>query len=142
MTVPILFALIGCVILGGFLANLLFRLTRIPGVILLIAIGVVLGPVTGWIRSDALLAIAPFFGATALLVILFEGGLELDVLHVVRHAPRAAKLAGLVFGLSLVTVAAAARFLAGLSWLSALMLGAILAPIGRQDPGEARGRAR
>jgi cell volume regulation protein A len=127
MTVPILFALIGCVILGGFLANLLFRLTRIPGVILLIAIGVVLGPVTGWIRSDALVTIAPFFGATALLVILFEGGLELDVLHVVRHASRAAMLAGVVFALSFVSVAAAARVLAGFSWLPALMLGAILA---------------
>ena len=84
MTVPLLFALIGSVILVGFLANLLFRLTKIPSVLVLVAVGVVLGPVTGWIRDDSLLTIAPFFGAVALLVILFEGGLELDVAHVVR----------------------------------------------------------
>lgn len=129
MSVPVLFALIGGVILVGFLANLLFRVTRIPSVLLLIAIGVVMGPVTGWIRSDALIAIAPFFGALALLVILFEGGLELEIGHVVRHAPRAAILAIVVFVLSMGTVAAAAYYLAEFSWLNALMLGAILGAI-------------
>ena len=90
MTVPVLFALVGLIILVGFLANLLFRITKIPSVLVLIAIGVVLGPVTGWIQHDSLLSIAPYFGAVALLVILFEGGLELEIDHVVRHAPRTA----------------------------------------------------
>ncbi len=126
MTVPVLFALIGAVILVGFLANLLFRLTKIPSVLLLVAIGVVLGPVTGWIRHDALLAIAPYFGAVALLVILFEGGLELDIAHVVRHAPRTAVLAVVVFALSSAVVAALAHVLMGLPLINALMLGAIL----------------
>lgn len=126
MTVPVLFALVGAVILLGFLGNLLFRLTHIPSVLLLIGIGVVLGPVTGWIRHDALIAIAPYFGAVALLVILFEGGLELDIAHVVRHAPRTTVLAVTVFGLSLVSVAAVAHYALGLPLLTALMLGAVL----------------
>ena len=42
MTVPVQFALIGGVILVGFLANLLFRLTRIPSVLLLIVAVVLL----------------------------------------------------------------------------------------------------
>jgi potassium/hydrogen antiporter len=126
MTVPVLFALIGAVILVGFLANLLFRLTKIPSVLLLVAIGVILGPVTGWIRHDSLLIIAPYFGAVALLVILFEGGLELDIAHVVRHAPRTTILAVVVFGLSFAVVAAVAHFLLRLPLINALMLGAIL----------------
>jgi cell volume regulation protein A len=126
MTVAMLFALIGGVILLGFLANLLFRVTRIPSVLLLIGIGVVLGPVSGLIRSDALLAIAPFFGAAALLVILFEGGLELEIAHVIRHAPRTVLLAIAVFGLSLAVVAAVAHLLLGFPLLTALMLGAVL----------------
>jgi potassium/hydrogen antiporter len=126
MTVPLLFALVGSVILVGFLANLLFRVTRIPSVLLLIASGVVLGPVTGLIRSDALLTIAPFFGAAALLVILFEGGLELEIAHVVRHAPKTMLLAVVVFSLSSGGVAALAHAFLGLSPLTALMLGAIL----------------
>ncbi len=126
MSVPLLFALIGTVILVGFLANLLFRLTKIPSVLVLIAIGVVLGPVTGWIRHDALLTIAPYFGAVALLVILFEGGLELDVAHVVRHAPRTALFTAVVFVLSMAVVAAVSHYALGLAPLVALMLGAVL----------------
>jgi cell volume regulation protein A len=126
MTVPLLFALLGSVILVGFLANLLFRLTKIPSVLVLIAIGVVLGPVTGWIRHDALLAIAPFFGAIALLVILFEGGLELDVAHVIRHAPRTAIFTTVVFAVSMGAVAVVAHVGLGLTWSLSLMLGAIL----------------
>ncbi|MFO7693410.1 MAG: cation:proton antiporter [Vicinamibacterales bacterium] len=127
MTVPLLFALVGSVILVGFLANLLFRVTKVPSVLLLVGLGVVLGPVTGLIRSDALLAIAPFFGAAALLVILFEGGLELEIVHVARHAPKTALLAAVVFALSLAGVAALAYVFLGFSLLTALMLGAILA---------------
>ena len=127
MTVPLLFALVGSVILVGFLANLLFRVTKIPSVLLLVGIGVVLGPVTGLIRTDALLAIAPFFGAAALLVILFEGGLELEIAHVVRHAPKTALLAVVAFTLSFACVAALAYVFLDFSLLTALMLGAILA---------------
>ena len=126
MTVPLLFALVGSVILVGFLTNLLFRVTKIPSVLLLVGLGVVLGPATGLIRTDALLAIAPYFGAAALLVILFEGGLELEIAHVVRHAPKTTLLAVVVFGLSFAAVAILAHFFLGFSLLTALMLGAIL----------------
>lgn len=126
MTVPLLFALLGSVILIGFFANLLFRLFKIPSVLVLIAVGVVLGPVTGWLRHDALLTIAPYFGAVALLVILFEGGLELDVAHVVRHAPRTAVFTVVVFALSMMCVATVGHFALGLAPSLALMLGAVL----------------
>lgn len=127
MSVPLFFTLIGGIILAGFFANLLFRVTKIPSVLLLIAMGVVLGPVTGFVRSDALLGIAPLFGALALLIILFEGGLELEIGHVVREAPRASILAVVVFALSFVTVAAFGHWVAGLSPPIALLLGALLA---------------
>ena len=126
MTVPIFFAFIGIVILIGFFANLLFRVTKIPSVLVLIAIGIILGPVTGWLRHDALLVIAPYFGAVALLVILFEGGLGLEIGHVVRHAPRTAIFTAVVFALSMASVTVVAHLAVGLPLTLALMLGAIL----------------
>jgi cell volume regulation protein A len=125
MTVPVAFAIIGGVILIGFFANLLFRLTKIPSALLLIAIGVVLGPVTGWLTSISLIEIAPYFGTMALLVILFEGGLELDIASVIRQAPKAALLAILVFLFSAVSVAALAYFLLHMSLLNSLLIAAI-----------------
>jgi cell volume regulation protein A len=126
MSVALLLALVGAVILVGFLANLFFRLTRIPSVLLLVALGVVLGQLTGWGQSEALRAIAPFFGAAALLVILFEGGLELEIAHVIRHAPRTVVLATTVFFLSLILVAAVAHLALGWPLLHAMLLGSIL----------------
>ncbi len=126
MTVAISFALIGGVILIGFLAHLLFRVTKIPSILLLIAIGVLLGPLTGWITSDALITIAPFFGTMALLIILFEGGLELDLDTVLRQASRASVLAVLAFVFSVASVAAFAYFVAGYSMLNSILLAGIL----------------
>lgn len=126
MTVSIAFAVIGGVILIGFFANLLFRLTKIPSVLLLISMGVVLGPATGWITSASLIEIAPFFGTIALLIILFEGGLELDLDSVLKQAPKAALLAILVFVFSAGFVFAFAFFILHMSIASSLMIAGIL----------------
>ncbi len=126
MTVSIAFALIGGVILIGFFANLLFRLTKIPSVLLLIAIGVALGPITGWVTSSSLITIAPFFGTMALLIILFQGGLELDIESVVKEAPRAAFLALMAFILSFISIAIFAFFVLHMSLLNALLIAGIL----------------
>ncbi|MDT8322678.1 MAG: cation:proton antiporter [Bacteroidota bacterium] len=126
MNVPIFFALIGGIILIGFLANLLFKLTKIPSVLLLMGIGVFLGPVTGWIASDQLVNIAPYFGTMALLIILFEGGLELDIMTVVRQAPKATVLAVGVFVVSVALVMLFGIYVMEMSTLNALLLAAVL----------------
>ncbi|MBE0642508.1 MAG: cation:proton antiporter [Bacteroidetes bacterium] len=126
MNVPIFFALMGGIILLGFLANLLFKWTKIPSVLLLMGIGVFLGPVTGWLASDALLTIAPYFGTMALLIILFEGGLELDIRTVVQQAPKAAVLAVGVFVVSVVLIMCFGIFVMDMSTLNALILAAVL----------------
>lgn len=125
MTVSIAFAVIGGVILIGFFANLLFRLTKIPSVLLLIAIGVILGPATGWIPTASLIEVAPYFGTIALLIILFEGGLELDIRSVVQQAPRAALLAVLVFVFSVGMVFLFAFFTLKMAMATSLMIAAI-----------------
>ena len=129
MNVAIFFAIIGGIILIGFLANLLFKVTKIPSVLLLMGIGVFLGPVTGWLASDALVTIAPYFGTMALLIILFEGGLELDIRTVVRQAPKAAALAVSVFVLSVVLVMLFGIYVMEMTVLNALLIAAILGAI-------------
>lgn len=125
MTVPIFFALVGGIILVGFLANLLFRVTKIPSVLLLMTIGVVLGPITGWVTSGLLFEIAPFFGTLALLIILFEGGLELDIMTVAKEAPRATFLAVVIFVLSFLGVACFAFYVMDMTLLNALLIAAV-----------------
>jgi cell volume regulation protein A len=116
----------GGIITVGFLANLLFKWTKIPSVLLLMSIGVLLGPVTGWLASDQLVSIAPYFGTMALLIILFEGGLELDIVTVVKQAPKATVLAVGVFVVSVVTVMLFGIHVMEMSTLNALLLAAVL----------------
>ncbi len=125
MTVSIAFAAIGAVILVGFFANLLFRATKIPSVLLLIGIGLFLGPFTGWITSASLIQIAPFFGTMALLIILFEGGMELDIESVIKQAPRSALLAVLVFVFSVASVGLFAFFVLHMSLFHSFLIAAV-----------------
>ncbi len=99
-----LLILLGGIIGVGFIGNLFFERTRIPSVLLLIAIGIVLGPVTRIVPPETVRPFMPFFGAIALTIILFEGGLDLDLQHTLRQAGRAVLLAMLSFVLAIFLV--------------------------------------
>jgi cell volume regulation protein A len=65
-----------------FLAHLfvaLFERTRIPDVLYLVLIGLVIGPGLHIVSPDDFGKLGPIFTTIALVVILFEGGLELSV---------------------------------------------------------------
>lgn len=125
--VSLVFALIAIVIAIGFAGNILFDRTRIPDILILIGIGVLLGPVTNVFPNDGLHAVAPYFGALALVMILFEGGIELDLRRTLAQFTGALRLMVVSFVLSFVAVAAWARYGAGLELAAACLLGAVLA---------------
>ncbi len=89
MDVSYLFAGIGTIILLGFLGSLLFERTKIPDILILIFIGLFLGPILTTYTDfgilddpemkSALITIAPIFSAMALVIILFDGGLNLNL---------------------------------------------------------------
>ncbi len=82
----------GAIIFIGFFAALVFERTKVPDLIFLIILGVVLGPVLATFFSTTLVPLSllklvtPYFAALALMIILFDGGLGLDIGQVVRRA--------------------------------------------------------
>ena len=70
-------AVLGGLLALAFVANRLFRLTRVPGVIVLLAVGLLLGPFFGWLQPAPFRPITDTLGTLALILILFEGGLDL-----------------------------------------------------------------
>ena len=92
-----LLLLIGGIIAIGFLGDIFFEKTRIPDTLLLIGIGLLLGPVFRMIPPETVRPYMSTFGAIALTIILFEGGLDLDIRNTVRQAGRAFLLAGFSF---------------------------------------------
>ena len=79
MDITLFFALLGGLLVLAFVANRLVRFTRVPDVIILMATGVLIGPVLHWVNPDIFRGATHGFGALALILILFEGGLDLKL---------------------------------------------------------------
>ncbi|MDH3424905.1 MAG: cation:proton antiporter, partial [Gemmatimonadota bacterium] len=72
---------------AGMLAQALARHLRIPGIVLLLAVGVVLGPdVGGVIRPDSLGSALQILVGYAVAIVLFEGGMNLNLQRLRRSA--------------------------------------------------------
>jgi hypothetical protein len=121
--------LVGMIILVGLAGEWVFKKTGVPNALFLIGLGVLLGPVLGVISPESMTAAAPLFGTLALLIILFDGGLNLKILKVIREAPFALLYTTVVFCASALAVAAVYRYFFGGGWTIALLLGVILGGI-------------
>jgi Na+:H+ antiporter len=104
MAMPTVFAMLGGLLVLAYVANRLFRQTRIPDVIVLMAAGVLLGPVFHIIDRQLFEPISHLFGTLALVLILFEAGLELDIRDTIRHFPAGLLLSVFTYALSVLFV--------------------------------------
>ena len=121
------------VFLIGTLGEIVFRYTGVPDVVWLIVVGMILGPISGAVTPERLSAIAPYFAALTLIVILFEGGSRLRLGELGRTALGALLLAVATFLLAALAVALLSMVLrltrvlpAPWTWYHALLLGSIL----------------
>lgn len=119
-------ALVGLLVFLAHLFTALFSRTKLPDVLMLILVGLLLGPVTGIIRPEHFGAIGPLISTIALVVILFEGGIGLR-LHDLR------KTFGGVLGLTVATFLATVAVSAviaysytGLGLYGSFLLGSVL----------------
>jgi cell volume regulation protein A len=122
--------LIGIVVVGGFLALKVFRRWRLPDVPLLIMLGVILGPVTGAVHVDLFRAVSPLLSVIAIIVILFDGGLEIRMSELRLGVAAGAALALVVFSATALLCAGVAHFVAGIDLVTSLLLGMALGGAG------------
>ena len=115
----------GAFVFLAHLLDLLFEKTRIPDVLLLMVLGVLVGPVAGWIELEDLGRVGEFLATVTLVVILTQSGMTLRLRNLIDAASRAA-------GFALVSMAGAVAAMAGLlmmvldpwaAWLGAFILG-------------------
>ena len=122
----IAFLVAGIIIILGFLGEEFFNRTSIPDSILLLLFGVILGPIFKLFAHEELLAITPYFAALALIIILFDGGLNMDIREAVKNSPRALILAITGFTLNVLVTAFLCKYLLGWRLLNGLLLGSIV----------------
>ena len=101
---PVTLALIlaGAIIVIGFLGNYFFERTGFPDMILLITLGIIIGPLSGLVDAASIMSLAPYLAALALVFILFDGGMAMNLYRVFAESPRAAVLAVLGFAMNVI----------------------------------------
>lgn len=115
--------LVGVMLTGGFLAALMFRRTGVPDILALVLLGVLLGPVSGFVDVEAFRGVVPFVGTLAVILILFDGGIEIKVGELRGGVRTGVGLAALAFAVTTVLAGVVAHFVAGMPWPHALLLG-------------------
>ncbi|MBI2077837.1 MAG: cation:proton antiporter [Euryarchaeota archaeon] len=143
-SVSVTFFFVALVILVGFITSRIFQTTRLPDVPLLLSIGLILGPLNreriGGLHSEFLAdafneetfrAIAPFFSQLALIVILFDSGLKLDLEHVAKGFRPAFIHTLPTMTLTVVGISLVAVYVWGLPPLLSVILGVALSNVGQ-----------
>jgi cell volume regulation protein A len=109
----------------GFLGNYLFKRTGLPDMLYLIALGIIFGPILNVFDPASIMSLAPFIAALSLVIILFDGGLRMNMYQVFSESPRAALLAAIGFGFALVTVTLFVHYVMGLPLLNGVLFATI-----------------
>lgn len=126
MTAAQILGLAGILLIIGFLADYLFRKTSIPDVLILITLGYLIGPVLYIVDPSDLAPASQIIATLSLVVILFHGGLDLDIATILSSAHRATILVFLGIAISMAATAAFVYYLLDWGLLHSLLLGAIV----------------
>ena len=123
---PVILLAAGVVIFLGVAGEAFFKRTGVPDVAFLMILGVILGPLLGIIQPEVVTQVVPYFAAIALIIIMFDGGLNLDLKHMAKTAHFAIFLAIVGFVVSVVIVTVIAHYGIGWEWMDSILLGSIV----------------
>lgn len=120
------FTILGGILVVGFLGELLFRKYKISPALILLAIGYVLGPGTGFVDIDLLRGLQNLIGPLALMILLFDSGTRMNLRKIIEESARGVGMGLLVGILSIAFVAALWAYIYG-DLVVGVLLGAVLA---------------
>jgi cell volume regulation protein A len=126
MTTIQILGFIGILLVIGFIGDFLFRKISLPDILILLGLGYVIGPVLNIVEPSQIAPASQIIATLSLAVILFNGGLDLNISQVLANAPRTIALVVLGIGASGAAVAATAYYLFDWDAMSSILLGAIL----------------
>jgi potassium/hydrogen antiporter len=105
----------------------LFEKTKVPDVLYLILIGLIIGPILGIVDQSDFGKVGPVFSTIALVVILFEGGMEISFDMLKNSFKLTVVLSLFTYLVSFTLLSLVLYFLFGISLQISLYIGAVLA---------------
>jgi NhaP-type Na+/H+ or K+/H+ antiporter len=126
----ILLLVVGVAVAGVFGQWLGWRL-KLPAIIPLLVIGAIAGPIAGVVKPSVALGevMRPAIGM-AVAIIVFEGGLNLNLRELRSAGSGVLRLVAVALPLNWLFGTLAAHFVAGMSWQVSILVGAILVVTG------------
>lgn len=118
---------IALALIAGMIAQSLAQHLKIPGIVLLLATGVLLGPdMLGMVRPGTLGASLQTLVGFAVAVILFEGGMNLNLARLRREARSIRQLATVGALVTAAGAAGVARLILDWDWVTAILFGTLV----------------
>ena len=118
---------LGLLIFMAHLFNAWFSRQRIPDVLLLMMIGILVGPVAGWVTPANLDEIGPVLASLTLLFILFDSGIDMKLDTIRNYWSGVVQVTFFSFVLSMTSVTLLAYFVVKLELQASMMLGSMVA---------------
>lgn len=109
--------------------SFLFSKKRIPDVLLLMILGIVIGPLFGWVTQESLGSVGPTFASLTLVFILLDSGIDMSIDSLRKYWRGMVEVTFYSFLSSMAVTSVVAHFM-GFSWNSAILLGSMVAGTG------------
>ncbi|RPI41919.1 MAG: sodium:proton exchanger, partial [Bacteroidetes bacterium] len=126
MSIYVTIIILGLLIFSSHAFNELFDRTRIPNVLLLLLIGIIIGPLSGIVSKDFFGQLGSVFTTVTLIVILFESGSGLKFSEIKSSIGPASLITVVNFVVTVVLTALLSRWILSLDPLSSVFIGAIV----------------
>lgn len=126
MDISIIIIALGLLVLFSHVFSALFSKTKVPSVLLLMLIGLVVGPILHLIGPEQLGRAGNVFTTVTLICILFESGTGLNMEMMRKSIGGASMITFLNFICMLVICGLIGRLLLGLDWMHSFYLGAAI----------------
>jgi len=127
LSTPMLLILIGALVFFSHASQMAFRRFKVPDTLWLIGVGILVGPILGWLRPSDFGLAGSILTSVALAVILFEAGLELRLKELGQAFGSAVLLTSVVFSVTAVLLAAFIHYLGDYSWMTSFFVGVVAA---------------
>ncbi len=119
-------AILGFLVFAAHLFSEIFSRKRVPDVLLLMIIGLIIGPVFHWVRPSSFGAVGGIFSAVTLVVILFESGTQLGFESLLNSLRGTVRLTMTNFFTTMVVVGLIGWLALKIDPLTSFMLGSII----------------
>ena len=121
---------IGILIFCAHLFSAFFSKRRVPDVLFLVLIGIVIGPVLGWVTPDKIGSIGGIFASITLVFILVDSGLDMHIDDLRRYWIGMVQVTTFSFFLTMAVAAIISHYVALLDWRTSLLIGSMIAGTG------------